>query len=149
MKVLQKAHELDFGAQHQSSGTRASLSDENVLALQDYFLTTGLHIFRVPNAVVGRALIDVFINASGHRVGLLSTDYVPSAYFNVYHDLLMHDALTKDGGLEDYILTSVSWDVLVIEGTPELFQSSWYGQFEQLLIDYEIITKIPVFVLLR
>ncbi len=149
MKVLQKAHELDFGALHQSSGLRASLGDEDILVLQDYFLTTGLHILRVPNAVVGRMLIDSFINSAGHRVGLLSTEYVPGNYFNVYNDLLMQQALTTDGGLEDYVLTSASWDILVIEGTEELLSSPWYGHFEQLLIDYEIIAKVPVFVLLR
>lgn len=128
------------------------LGEQEILDLQDYFLTPGFHFLKTTDPETGRELLTQFIQVLQYHyadVAVLSTS--KRSFSFEYHDLykeLMHaKGFNKKEALEKYLLDSFYYDLVVIEGTKELLASHWFGRFENLLNTFAITEKTPVVLL--
>lgn len=126
-----------------------SLVEQSIIALQNSFLTPGLHCITVSNVQHGRDLLKVCLDSLGRYtdIGLVShsAQTGPSHYTDLYTQMSQVGALSlEEGMLEDYMLSSFQSDFLILEYTQELMVQPWFGKFEQLLSDYSITNSIPV-----
>ncbi len=134
---------------HAQQVPHLSLSEQEILIVQNYLLSPGFHSLQVTDVAEGRALLSTFeaslsyllraalVNAPGKE---MLSDYLP-----IGREL--EAASAEPGQLEQYLLHSWDYDFVAIEGTKELLATEWYGRFEQLLIDYDLIKTMPVLML--
>lgn len=126
------------------------LSQEQLLDLQDNFINCGLHYIKINNySMYGIILNDFFKSIKCYdRIACLSTRTLnlTFSYENLYQELLSAGLTNKvdNGEIEDFLLTNFYYDFLAIDASYELIQSSWYCNFEKLLLDYKLIDTLPV-----
>ncbi len=127
------------------------LSEQEVLAFQSYFFSPGFHCLKVPTIETGRRLLHDYTSLCSHFMNsaFLSMMPVPDEYHNLYKELSESGALSGEKGeLEEFVLRSINHEFLVIEATAELLKTSWFGLFEQLLIDYNIMKETTIIMLM-
>ncbi|MBA2306522.1 hypothetical protein H0W26_00060 [Candidatus Dependentiae bacterium] len=123
------------------------LSEQEVLALYPYFFSPGFHCIKVPTVEAGRSLFEKYTLSVGHVVdsAFLTTMPLSDDFYNLYDELHVADMLSEEKGyLEEFVLRSINHDFLIIEATAELLKSTWFGIFEQLLIDYNIMKETTI-----
>lgn len=128
-----------------------SFTEEDILALQDEFLTNGFHYFKVNDIQMGRRVLNTFLHSLRtyyQDVGCLTLSEVPlsDAVTNIYEILEWYGYLRKPY-LESFFLDQWYFDFLWIEATEELLVSSWFCSFSQLLEDFTVNQEIPIFIL--
>lgn len=127
------------------------LSEQEILILQSYLLKPGFHSIQVPDIVQGRVLLRTFVSSLNYfsRVALLSEieNGELTECINIASELKAVHAYSDPGQLEQYMLHAWDYDFLAIEGTKDLLSADWFGRFEQLLIDYDLIKTTPVLML--
>lgn len=150
MKHFEKAQQLLSRAVAKDVKKRASLSEQDILTLQDYFLTPGLHLVKAENQEESRLLLAQFLYSFQYysSIAILGTNEwsMPEDYHDLYKELGETSALFKKEAMEDYLSCTFPHDFLAIEGTPDLLRSAWFGRFEHLLIQYEIVRTIPIII---
>ena len=114
------------------------LSDEEILEIQEYFLTPGLHIIKVADVMTGRILLARFLEALGYyfsdkAVLSLTRKTIPEGCADIYTELVETGSLHDYDALQNYIASSFYYDFLAIEGTHELLNNPWFGRFEYVL----------------
>jgi hypothetical protein len=139
MKHHEMVHTNRMGQPH--------LTEREILILQSYLLSPGFHSIRVPTIAQGRALLSTFGSSLRFfsRLALLSdsTNGEIEGYTDLTAELeAVH--VSEQGNLEQYMLHCFDYDFLAIEGTRDLLASEWFGRFEQLLIDYNLIKTVPI-----
>ncbi len=148
VKHSEKAQQPLCSAVAKDVKKRASLSEQKILELQDYFLTPGLHVVKVGNRESGRQLLTQFLQSLQYysAIAVVSSNgwLMPAEYHDLYSELDEAAALFKKEALEEYILRSFNYDFLAIEGTSDLLRAAWFGRFEHLLIEYDIARSIPI-----
>ena len=127
--------------------------EERILAAHDAFLNPGMHCITVPNQQQGRILLRICLETLGKYADLgmltMSLNGCPEQYRDVYAELeRLHAFSLQESNLENYLLTSFSSDILIIEYTQELMEQAWIGKFEYLLHEYAFSHSIPVIMLL-
>ena len=78
-------------------------------------------------------------------LSLIKPDLDP--YITLFDALNTYGACTEPEKLNEFMATAFHYDFLVIEGTKELLQTSWFGAFEQLLLEYDIMNSTPILML--
>lgn len=139
MKHHEMVHANRMGQPH--------LTEREILILQSYLLSPGFHSIRVPTIAQGRVLLSTFGSSLRFfsRLALLSDN--TNEEIEGYTDLTAELEAAHSSGLgnfELYMLHCFDYDFVAIEGTRELIASEWFGRFEQLLIDYNLIKTIPI-----
>ena len=134
---------------HAQQVPQLSLSEQEILIVQNYLLSPGFHSLQVTDVAHGRALLSTFEASLSYllRAALISApgEEMLSDYLTIGRELAAASA--EPGQLEQYLLHSWDYDFVAIEGTKELLVTEWYGRFEQLLIDYDLIKMTPVLML--
>ncbi|MBA3751542.1 hypothetical protein H0X06_01905 [Candidatus Dependentiae bacterium] len=123
------------------------LSEQEVLALHTYFFSPGFHCIKVPSVEAGRRVLSEYMRSFNYFLdgALLSTSPVPDEYVDLYAELKAHNALPGEkGDMEEFILQLLHHEFLAIEATAELLKTPWFGMFEQLLIDYNIMKETTI-----
>ena len=147
MKHLTKVPQGTNGLAALYEASPQNLSEQEVLVLNSYFFSPGFHCIKVPTIEAGRRLLSEYTSSCSHFVdsAFLSTIPIPEEYHNLYRDLGESGALSGEkGSLEEFILQSITHEFLVIEATSDLLKTAWFGRFEQLLIDYDIMKETTI-----
>lgn len=132
--------------------TKTTLAEHEILALQEKFLTNGLHHIKVETIVAGRELLGQFLpslQTIHHQVACITLSDLPlqNDIVDVYQELTLCQKV--DGyDLEEFFIERFYVDFLWIEATPLLLKKEWFGDFEKKLLDYNIEKQIPIIVML-
>lgn len=123
-------------------------SENEVLYLQNIFLTPGVHQIKVESIVGGRNMIDKFLTSLHYHqkaacLSLCDTP-LPMHVTDMVHILLMDDYLVDADSLTLFFLNNFYFDFLWIEETQALLDSLWYEQFKQHLSDFKFDQTIPI-----
>lgn len=131
------------------------LSEEDILTLQDIFLTPGIQHIVVPSVSQGRNLLRTFLAVLPcyHDIAVITASKVelPDHYLNIY-DMLVEDgyidSLTglsvNPQALDEFFIEHGYFDFMWIEATPELQNKSWFVDFLQKLQEINVNTQIPI-----
>ena len=115
-----------------------SLTEYEILSLQDAFLVNGLHSINVPNLVVGRILIQNFLNSLPmytHNACLtLNTTDLPSHISDIYAAL--YNEGLQEQVIEEFFINEFYFDFVWIEMSDALCKAPWFGHFNKILEAY-------------
>lgn len=129
-----------------------SISEYDILELQELFLTYGLHSIKIPTMPFGRDLVVRFLDSlqcySNVACLSLSTRPLRPGIVNLYDELALYGALAHSHTtLESFLLENFYYDFLWIEMSQELDESPWYWYLEQKLLDFNLIKTLPIVLL--
>ena len=127
--------------------------EDDLIALQEKFLTPGFQYLKVPTIKTGRVLIETILSSLNcyGRSSVVSLD--ASAWVQGADNLFVR---LKEGGfldpmsvfdLEDFLLDYFEGDFLWIEATQQLLAQPWFSYFEQKIVDLNIAQHIPVLII--
>lgn len=123
-------------------------SENDVLYLQDIFLTPGVHEIHVDNVARARNMMDKVLDALHyhHKAACLSLHDMPLSVniADLVKILLTDDYLISPDSLTQFFLDYFYYDFLWIEETQSLLDSVWYEQFKQHLVDFNFNYAIPI-----
>jgi hypothetical protein len=123
------------------------ISEQEILDLQDQFLSPGLHYLVVQDIQMGRKIIKTFLQSINyyHDVACLTleNDALPTGVSDL-HDLLDDYGFLEKSQLYMFFLDYWYYDFLWIEATDSLLHKPWFGTFSQLLDDFSL-KQLPVF----
>lgn len=128
-----------------------SISEYDILELQEIFLTYGLHSLKVPTLPFGRDLIIQLLDSLHcySNVACLSLSSRPlrPSMVDLYAELGLAGALAHSHTmLETFLIEHFYYDFLWIEMTQELDEAPWYWYFEQKLLDFNLIKTLPIII---
>lgn len=129
-----------------------SISEYDIIELQELFLTYGLHSIKVPSLSFGRDLVIKFLDSLQcySNVACLSLSPRPlrPQFINLYEELGLSGALAHSHtGLETFLIDNFYYDFLWIEMSQELDEAPWYWYFEQKLLDFNLVKTLPILLL--
>jgi hypothetical protein len=124
----------------------STLSELNILSLQDVFLTYGFHDLRVVNPEMGRYLMRVFLNALGCYQNIACFTVIDEPLAPEITDLY-YQVSCFPGTIEEFLLDTFYYDFVWIELSRELLADDVYGIFNQLLVRMKLHVRLPVVVL--
>lgn len=133
--------------------TKKSLSDEEIINLQDSFLMPGFSLIQVPDLRTGRNILNLFLDSLKcyNDMAFISTYpdncagfKLPVNMINLYNEFINNNIINNIDKLEEYLLGSFYYDFLAVELTQELLGQAWFCKFEQLLIDYNFAENTPI-----
>lgn len=123
------------------------ISEQEIIKLQDTFLTTGIHSITVASIEEGRTLITKFMHALNcyHSIACLKNNNLEldSSLFDVYKTLSEYGEITNHS-IFTLFLDQFTSDFLFIETTKTLMQKPWYENFLQQLAEFKLHQTIPV-----
>lgn len=127
---------------------KINFSEKEIIEIQDYFLTPGIHTIKFKDVSLGRLFLDSFLPLlSSYTKGayLSLVDLSPSCgLVSLYRELIGACEHGDTNVLEDYMLTSFYYDYLIIEETEELKRAGWYQRFRALLEKYNYVSTAPI-----
>lgn len=125
----------------------SNFSEQEILDLQDLFLTCGCNYLMVPTVMGGRRIINTFLESFRFsRVACLSTlpQGLSDDVIRLYDEMALEGALAfSHHELEDFVLNHLNYDFLWIECTNDLINLPWFYYFEQKLL-HDIAAYMPI-----
>ncbi len=119
-------------------------SEQEIIELNDVFLTHGIHDITVSDIAAGRTLIDTFLSSLNYynNVACLTASDIPlrSSIFDIYSEV-------AGGDLEEFFLEQFYFDFLWIEVSPTLTETAWFLNFELKLLSFNMDQLLPVIIL--
>lgn len=130
-------------------------SEEDILSLQDSFLTAGVHYIKVSDLSSGRHILTTVLQSLNYysQIAFFSETTIKSHLNinNLYQELDSAGIFNSKGVtpkdnmlLEEFILNSFYYDFLAIEATSSLLISPLYREFERLLVKLNFTDTLPV-----
>lgn len=134
---------------HISHVSMSTLSEHDILYLNDLLLTNGFHQVLVKNIDLGSAIIETFLMCLNKYQWIYS---LSNSRKNNRGICNLMDELKNYGCLEAsscaiyqaYFSEQFYADCLVIECTYDLLIKQWYGSFYKSLCDVEIAEHMPI-----
>lgn len=130
-----------------------SLTDKNILDLQEKFLSNGIHHIQVPTINDGRAFIFTFLNSLSsflHAVACVTTNdnSLPENIINIHTQLSESENfnVSNTDYMQSFFFEQSYCDFIWIEATSSLVTNEWYLDFEKNLLDLKINKNIPILV---
>jgi hypothetical protein len=124
----------------------STLSELNILSLQNVFLAYGFHDLCVANPEAGRRLVQVFLNALGCYKNVACFTLVDKPLAPEVIDLY-YQLSCFPGTIEEFLLDTFYYDFVWIELSRELLADDMYVTFNQLLVRMELYVRLPVVVM--
>jgi len=125
-----------------------SFSENDVLYLQDLFLTPGVHQIGVDNIIHIRKIIYNMLSALQYHQKAacltLNNLALQPNITDIVKTLIMDDHLVNSDSLTLFFLDHFYFDFLWIEESQALLDSMWYEQFKQHLVDFNFNKSIPI-----
>jgi len=128
----------------------SSISELQILELQEVFLTKGFHRITVPSIHEGRTLVYTFLEALRcfQSVGCITKNKIPleKGIFDIvsYLDFCGFSDVSNIADQELYFIESFDFDFVWIESNKN---DVWHFYFEQKLEELNIDQQIPVIIL--
>ena len=124
-----------------------SLTENDILELEDKFLSKGFQYIKVKNIKQGRSLINVFLESLNcyKNPALLTVSSEPMSGEVVdLYEKIQSNPDNMDWG--EFLLEEFFYDFLWIEATKDLLKNDWFSAFEQKIEDFRIDKEIPILV---
>jgi hypothetical protein len=143
-KILYVTNKFD-----QSTSIQDALSEHEILAIQDQFLTNGFHYVQMPDMGSGRVLIETFLASLDcyHNVACLTLERerLPQTVTNLYQEIYMHAlGSISSTHIEEYLVDHFYFDFLWIELSDVLCKQVWFEPLKQKLQDLGIAHALPI-----
>ena len=123
-------------------------SEDDILYLQDLFLTPGTHQIVVDNFSKIREIISQILQSLQyyHKIACLSfvNLSLEPKICDMVQVLMSEDYFVSKERFALFFLDHFDFDFLWIEETPELLDSIWYEQFKQHLNNFNFNRSIPI-----
>ena len=138
---------------HQHVFDHDSLTNNDILLLQEKFLSNGFQYIKVKNLNSGRLIINRFITSLRiycDMAVVTNEELEPKKnIYNIYNELLIGGYLNpfELGFMEEFFVEEFYFDFLWIEANEKLLKSSWYQHFEKKLIAFKCDQNIPIITL--
>lgn len=133
-----------------SSSERSRLrefSDQEIIALQDIFMTNGIHEITITDRAHGRDMINTFVTALNchHTLAWLTCEQAPvePECTDVYA-MLSSSGMINGQTIFDFLLDGFYADLLVIENSKQLLSQPWLSEFYQQLQEFGLDRSIPI-----
>ena len=123
-----------------------TISEQEIMNLQDAFLTTGFHTITLSSVEEGRTLITKFIaalNCYRSIACIKQNQYNLEGVFDIYKAIREYGEISNHS-LFNFFLDQFNFDFLCIEMTYQLMQAPWMKDFLQHLIDFKVDQNIPI-----
>lgn len=116
-----------------------TLTEHDILFLQDAFLINGFQSIHVANQAVGRALIQSFLQCLPmytHNACLTLNDTagLPSNIVDI--SAALHYEGLQEQAIEEFFINEFYFDFVWIEISDALIQAPWFGHFNKILEAY-------------
>ena len=154
MKNISFFHEKNEYSLNDLVFIKKPITDNTILALQEKFLTNGLHHITVPTIHDGRTLVFTFLHSLSfvlHTVACVTTSdrALPDTIIDIHAQLTTHENfdLINTGYMQDFLFEQFYCDFIWVELTPSLVSSRWYSDFEKNFLDLNMDKNIPMLVI--
>src|ERR1700733_2712100 len=133
--------------------TKNKFAEEDILDLQDIFLSIGIHTIEVANLYEGRLLLYIFLNALRcySSIGCLNTANIPleKGVVDMYKELQARGYLDQKTCLdfEHFLTYFQEFEFIWIE-LQRKSALKWYPYFYQQLITLNFDKRIPIVVVI-
>ena len=130
------------------------LTDNNILELQEKFLTNGLHHITVPTIADGRALIFTFLNSLSfilHTVACVTTNDItlPVDIISIHEQLSASENfnMSHTDYMQKFFFKQFYYDFIWVEMSSSLTNSEWYTDFEKNFLDLNMHKNTPMLII--
>jgi hypothetical protein len=128
----------------------STISKQQILELQDIFLTNGIHHIQVSSSSEGRLLVQTFLQALRCfcAIGCLTNNKIPlqDGVFDIrnFLDIYGYSITKNNSEIDRFFLEEFECDFLWIETTSNNY---WYSHFEQKIHDLGIDQHMPIIII--
>ena len=125
-------------------------SEQDILELQDEFLTNGFHYLTVSNIQTGRKIISTFLSSLNYyqEVGCLTVaDQALMQNVSNIYELLENSDYLQNMNFEEFFLENWYYDFVWIEAIEQLWYLSWFKKLYLQLADGTLEDSLPIFIL--
>jgi hypothetical protein len=129
---------------------RVPFSEDDILELQDLFLSNGVHYIKVDDIQSGRFLMQQFLQSLDcyHNVACLSTSIEPldPSVVDLYSELMVGGYFDKDSMvcLEEFFLAQFNFDFLWLESLNPGHEASWLQKILKHVKNFKLEHKLPI-----
>lgn len=122
-----------------------TLTETDILFLQDIFLTPGFHSIQLKDVLSGRIIIEEILaslpmHTSTACLTLENNLTLPNTVFDVYAAL--HTNSISEQAIEDFFINEFYFDCMWIEVSQKILNAPWYAYFCKTMTSYEQKTSI-------
>jgi len=149
--IFQK-HDHDFKAIVHDKLFTLPFSEQDVLELQEIFVTLGVHTIKVKNVIEGRQILKIILNSLNYYNNIGCVTQVKDLPVHVC-DILNHMILEKiEKGdlltnLEDFLAIHPCFDFIWIECTKNIKKEFSYKAIKNSFDMYHVEERMPVLIL--
>lgn len=140
-------NELHTSERYQIFRGKKRFSEQEIMNLQDLFLTNGFHDIVVSSVEEGRLLIQTFFNALNYYKHVaclsMSSKKLPDQVSDIYQTLSESGEINQKTIFE-FLMNHFYADLLVVEMSKKLMSEKWLTEFQQQLIDFKIDAAMPI-----
>lgn len=116
-----------------------SLTEHEILSLQDAFLVNGLHTLHFSNQALGRTLIHDFLQSLPMYNNIacltLENNHLLTGIFDI-HSTLFNEGINEQS-IEEFFINEFYFDFMWIEVSDSLSKAPWYGHFCKIMQAYK------------
>lgn len=124
-------------------------TDQQILALEDIFLSRGLKQLTVPSQVAGRELVVSMVELFYHtgRVACLTANGsgLPERVTRIFEEMAVSGCLAfANRDIDSFLLEQFYYDVVWVECSDQLLAMPWFGYFESKLLEFNMSATCPI-----
>lgn len=129
-----------------------SLSEADILYLEDRFLTNGFHYITVHDIIAGRSLMYRFLHSlnyySDHAVLSIADLPLDSSITDIYYELLYGGYIDHSSysDLDEFFINQFYYDFIWIEASKQLMNQQWFSEFFEKMINFKLNEHMPVLI---
>ena len=129
------------------------LSEADILDLEDKFLTNGFHYISVKDVVVGRRLVDRFLNSlhcyNQNAALTISDGSLAFCVTDIDYELVKGGYVDSvyNFDFDGFFINQFYHDFMWIEASKELVESQWFADFFEKMVSFKIDQHIPVLII--
>lgn len=142
--AVHSSHVYDQGARI----VKRPLTEEDILELNDLFLTNGMHYIVVDTVDAGRLLILTLLASLNcyHAIAALTLEPLRLTInvHNVHRELIQNYMLHDEQSVDSFFVEQFYFDFMWIEMSDDLVSASWFVDFEQKLFEYKLENHLPI-----
>jgi len=133
---------------HRHKVFTAPYSENDILYLQELFMSNGIHHISVPDIAAGRNLIEMFLSSLNCFYDIAyfgSEPHTHTSYFDVLAHLKLYEKNAAD--LDEFFINEFYFDFMWLEQTPHFSASPRFTNFMHKLAELKVDQHLPIIIL--